>query len=207
MKKKFQKVISVLLCVSVLMTFASLVSFGASDVLTFGLTDLGYAQVVSCGKNARGEVTVPKTAEIDGKSYEVKKIGDGAFSGCTKLTKIKISEGVRVIGSQAFASCTALETVDVPSTLVSCAFDAFDGCNTVTVNCYKSNYQFFTIYGFFSNVVINVVDADADQPDAPEPEEPSGDEGENEDGNIFATLFEIFKKIVETILSLIGIKF
>ena len=207
MKKNLKKVLAVLLCVSVLMSFASLVSFGASDVLTYSVTDLGYAQVSSCSTSAKGEITVPKTATIDGKEYEVKKVGDSAFSGCTKVTKIVIEEGVRIIGSKAFASCTALKTVNVPSTLVTCAFDAFDGCNTVTLNCYKSNYQFFTIYGFFSNVVINVVDAD-EQPDSPDTDKPSEDDGEKDQSeDIFAKLFSIFKKIVETILSLIGIKF
>ncbi|MGN1418668.1 MAG: leucine-rich repeat domain-containing protein [Acutalibacteraceae bacterium] len=190
MKKKLRKVLSMLMCIAILASAAVVSSFAASDVFTFELTDFGYAELVSCSDSASGKITVPQTVEIDGKEYAVKSIGDNAFEKCDSITRITIPEGVTTIGAKAFASCTKLETVDIPSTLLTCSYDAFNDCNTVTVNCYKSNYQFFTVYGFAENVKVNVIDGELD-------------EEKTESVNSFV---EILRRLIKTILSWFGIK-
>lgn len=189
MKKKLRKVTSVLLCIVILASVAAVSSFAASDVFTFKLTDFGYAELVSCSEIASGEITVPQTVEFDGKEYPVKSIGDAAFEGCESITKIIIPEGVTTIGAKAFASCIKLKSVDIPSTLLTCSYDAFNDCNTVTVNCYQCNYQFFTVYGFADNVKVNVIDSELD-------------EEETETVNSFV---EILRNLIKTILSWFGI--
>ncbi|MGN0468758.1 MAG: leucine-rich repeat domain-containing protein [Acutalibacteraceae bacterium] len=190
MKKKLRKAMSVLLCIAILASVVAVSSFAASGVFNFKVTDFGYAELVSCSKSASGEITVPQTVKIDGKEYNVKSIGDNAFEGCASITRITISEGVTTIGAKAFASCTKLKAVDVPSTLLTCSYDAFDDCNTVTVNCYKSNYQFFTVFGFADNIKVNVVDGELD-------------EEKTENVNSFV---EILRRLIKTILSWFGIK-
>ncbi len=46
-----------------------------------------------------------------------KKIGNGAFFGCTGLKNIAIPESVNEIGAEAFAGCTSLEFIHVPDTV------------------------------------------------------------------------------------------
>lgn len=162
MMKTFKKSIAVLLCVVLALSALSVFSF-AAGVLTYSIDEFGNARLDSCNKSYSGVVKVPAKVTIDSKTYDVKSIGDEAFMDCTGVTAIKIAEGVTNIGNRAFKNCTSLEQLDVPSTLISCQYDAFDGCGQVTVNCYKSNYQFFTVYGFADNLVINVLDGDLDE--------------------------------------------
>ena len=56
-----------------------------------------------------GEVVIPKT--IGG--YEVKKISDGAFQNCTGITSIVIPDSVISIGVSAFSGCTSLSEITV----------------------------------------------------------------------------------------------
>ncbi len=44
-------------------------------------------------------------------------VGDNAFSECTGLTELTLSEGVEVLGKETFSRCTALKSVTVPSTI------------------------------------------------------------------------------------------
>lgn len=162
MLKSFKKTISVLLCVIFALS-AFAVCPSAAGMLTFSVDEFGNARLDSCSTSCYGEVKVPAKVTIDSKTYEVKAIGDEAFMDCEGITKITISEGVTTIGNRAFKNCASLTELDVPSTLISCQYDAFDGCEKVTVNCYKSNYQFFTVYGFSDNIVINVIDGDLDE--------------------------------------------
>lgn len=162
MLKSLKKSISVLLCVVLALSALSVFSFAASD-LKFSVDEFGRARLDSCNKSVSGVVKVPAKVTIDSKTYDVKSIGDEAFMGCVNITAIEIAEGVTTIGNRAFKNCTSLERLDVPASLISCQYDAFDGCGQVTVNCYKSNYQFFTVYGFADNLIINVLDGDLDE--------------------------------------------
>ena len=47
-------------------------------------------------------------------SNNVRKIGNGSFSGCVKLKSIK-GEGVETLDTKSFAGCIALETFDFPN--------------------------------------------------------------------------------------------
>ena len=162
MLKSCKKIVSVVLCVILALSVFSVCSFAAGS-LKYSVDEFGYARLDSCSKTAAGVIKVPATVKIDSKTYEVKSIGDEAFLGCENVTRINIAEGVTSIGNRAFKNCTSLTEIDVPSTMISCQYDAFDGCGTIKVNCYKSNYQFFTVYGFADNLEINVVDGDLDE--------------------------------------------
>lgn len=162
MLKTCKRMVSVLLCVVLALSVFSVCSF-AAGTFTYSLDEFGNARLDSCRKSASGTVTVPSKVTIDSKTYEVKSIGDEAFLDCEEVTAIKISEGITSIGNRAFKNCTSLTQIDIPSTLISCQYDAFDGCGKIKVNCYKSNYQFFTVYGFADNLEINVLDGDLDE--------------------------------------------
>lgn len=59
--------------------------------------------------------SVPSGVTINGRYYQVTAIGDKAFSGNKRLTKITIGRNVRTIGKQAFYKCKNLKTIVIKS--------------------------------------------------------------------------------------------
>lgn len=200
MKKTFKKTLSLLL--TLVMIFGAVSVCASAIEINIDVNALAYEfRVNEYGTATLTKVTntlifdtdvvIPDTATIDNVKYAVQGIGSAAFSGCNKITSITIPEGVTTIGSRAFENCTSLATVNIPRTLARCEYDAFNGCGRVTVNCYKSNYQFFTVYGFNSNIEINVLDA-----------------GQTPEQSLKVNnILEMIKTIIYKILSIFGIRF
>lgn len=55
----------------------------------------------------------------------VTKIGESAFLDQEGMSKVTISEGVKIIGDSAFADCIELEQVELPTTLTTIKSEAF----------------------------------------------------------------------------------
>lgn len=99
--------------------------------------------------------------------YNTKVIGNGAFSGCTKLSAITLSavetignsafknctgltkidwghnacgftSKVITIGNNAFEECTSLTSLNIPSSVKTIGTSAFEGCTAIT-NCIIGN--------------------------------------------------------------------
>lgn len=66
--------------------------------------------------DANGDVTFDATVEHDGLTFDVTKIGKGAFEGCS-MTSITIPEGVVEVGYEAFKDCPRLKTVNIPASV------------------------------------------------------------------------------------------
>ena len=119
----------------------------------------GTTAVVAQSKNATGDVVIPETVEIDGKTFTVTElakqafmssslkgttitsvvlpgtvtiIGEKAFNSCTELKSVNIPEGVTELGTNMFNKCEALETIVLPSTLETLGNNAFKGCKELT---------------------------------------------------------------------------
>ena len=60
-----------------------------------------------------------------------KKIGIGAFNGCTTLKSVVILNGVQEIGDSAFAGCSNLETVLIQGSVWSIGSGAFSGTTSL----------------------------------------------------------------------------
>ena len=60
------------------------------------------------------------------------RIDENAFSGCSNLTDITVSENMTYIGSGAFNKCTALTSIAVPSGVKSIGYAAFSGCTALS---------------------------------------------------------------------------
>ena len=71
---------------------------------------------------------VPDYVIISGKKYPVTTIANGAFKGCSKLTKVTIGANVTTIGDSAFYKCTNLKSVVIPKTVSKIGKKAFYGC-------------------------------------------------------------------------------
>ncbi|MDA7624723.1 leucine-rich repeat domain-containing protein [bacterium] len=83
--------------------------------------------VISCDKNASGELVIPSTYE----GKKITSIGSAAFAQCTSLTSVKIPEGVSNIGRWAFSSCSSLTSVEIPDTVLNIGDSAFAGCSSL----------------------------------------------------------------------------
>lgn len=63
-------------------------------------------------------------------------IGEGVFSGCTKLVKVKIPDNIISIPARMFKDCTGLREIILPECIDSIGEEAFAGCislNQITI--------------------------------------------------------------------------
>ncbi|MDY3917891.1 MAG: leucine-rich repeat protein [Candidatus Limivivens sp.] len=87
--------------------------------LTYEITKTSATKgTVSVKKPVKKDLTtvvIPDTVVIDGYSFRVTAIGDGALKGCTGLKKATIGANVTKIGKQAFDGDKALKTIIINS--------------------------------------------------------------------------------------------
>lgn len=65
-------------------------------------------------------------------SNSVVSIGDGAFAGCTSLSSIVIPDSVPSIGDWAFSDCTSLSNIVIPNSVTSIGEGAFSSCTSLS---------------------------------------------------------------------------
>ena len=86
------------------------------------------ATVTSGEKEYSGNIVIPESITFENSIYSVTSIGDKAFSTCTGLTSVTISNSVTSIGNEAFASCSGLTSVTIPNSVTSIGYYAFADC-------------------------------------------------------------------------------
>lgn len=84
------------------------------------ITKAKEAEVTSNPNLYSGDVIIPKTVKYEGVSYNVKSIGDHAFSGCKNMTSITIASSITYIGQDAFWSCDGLTAVHISDIAAWC---------------------------------------------------------------------------------------
>lgn len=104
--------------------------------------------------NAEKFVYMPRTYEG---AYTVQSgiatIVAGAFSDCTKLTSIDLSNRVSYIGDGAFSNCTGLTTVIMGTYMVNICNSAFSNCKGLTsITCTAKNPPYIVSSNSFLNV-------------------------------------------------------
>ncbi len=96
-------------------------------------------EITSIGNNLFRGCDMLSSVSGDGKLTEglvalpdsVKKVGEGAFSGCIAVKDISFG-GAETLGSYAFADCKGLTGLTVPETVISMGRMAFSGCTELT---------------------------------------------------------------------------
>ncbi len=73
-------------------------------------------------------VHIPSSVVIGGQKYKITEIGDNAFLGCKKLTKVTIGDSVTRIGINAFANCGKIKTVKLGKNVKNIMPKAFYKC-------------------------------------------------------------------------------
>lgn len=79
-----------------------------------------------------GTVVIPDEVTIDGITYKVTNIAEGAFRNNKQITKVVIGKNVKGIGEKAFYGCTKLKTVSMGKQVESFGNQAFARCTSLT---------------------------------------------------------------------------
>ncbi len=122
----FGKVVSLVLSLMLIISMAAFPALAASsDDSLFSYFDNGDGTIEISGYigdiDTLTDLVIP--SEIDGKA--VTTIGYEAFSDCTSLKSVTISESVKSIYRYAFSNCTSLKSVTIPESVKSIGADAF----------------------------------------------------------------------------------
>lgn len=132
----------------------------ATAKTTEGTTVLNY-DVTGIADNAFAKDTTIKTVTL---GDTIKTVGEAAFKGCTKLTKVTynknitkiaddtfngcksiksftLSSGIKSIGEAAFKNCTALKSFKLTKNVKSVGASAFSGCKKLSKFTYNSTVK------------------------------------------------------------------
>ena len=79
------------------------------------------------------EIVIPDSVtEIRGEWYENGRRHSSAFSGCTSLTKVKLSNNLTIIEERTFFDCTSLAEIVIPDSVTSIGGHAFSCCTSLS---------------------------------------------------------------------------
>jgi len=101
---------------------------GSTYIVTSGKGKTPTVQYTAPKSTAKGTVTIPAKAKVDGVSYRVTSIADNAFKNNKKITKVVIGNNIVSIGKNVFAKCTKLVSVIIGKNVIKIGKDAFAGC-------------------------------------------------------------------------------
>ncbi len=90
----------------------------------------------------------------------VEKIGNSAFYGLGSLTKVTISEGVKIVGDSAFGSCSGVEDLYIPTSITHFGVGAFSWFNSDARIHYAGDEDGWAMINFadFSSSPLNKID-------------------------------------------------
>lgn len=92
------------------------------------------ATVTGVSSKTLKTLTIPATVKIKGETFKVTAIGNSAFKGCTKVTKVTIGKNVTKIGNKAFYGDKTIKTITVNSkSISSIGTKAFTGVKKTAV--------------------------------------------------------------------------
>jgi hypothetical protein len=89
---------------------------------------------VSNTRNYTGDMIIPSSVSINGRTLKVTAIGNRAFWYCKDLKSIKLPETITTIGAVAFAECEGLEQLNIPNSIINIGANAFQNCRNLVIN-------------------------------------------------------------------------
>ena len=113
----------------------------------------GGEATVTGGEAATGEVDIPESVSVNGVSYPVTTVSDGAYQNNTNITSVTVPESVTNIGANAFNGCSNLGNVSVGKSVTNIGSKAFAnlsapatarkattrGASGLVIKCYATN--------------------------------------------------------------------
>ncbi len=88
---------------------------------------------VTHADNAKGEIKIEASVVINGQTYEVTSIAEGAFQGCTEVTSVEIPNTISTIGQNAFNGCSSLLVIKIGKAIKAIGSKAFANIATNAV--------------------------------------------------------------------------
>ena len=89
-----------------------------------------------------GDIVIPDTVYQGDRPFRVVAIGDSAFTDCTGLTSIQLSNTIMTIWEAAFKGCVNLSEITLPTSLGTIVKSAFEGCTALKT----IHFPKYTIY-------------------------------------------------------------
>lgn len=127
-----------LLLIALAMTF--IVAQAQAQTLRYELGDVRYILILDDhtayvnslstsgqAKTSISTLTIKGELNVNGETYEVKRIKDEAFKDVKTINTVVIEKGVNKIGENAFAN-SSISEISFPKSLFSCYDNAFEGC-------------------------------------------------------------------------------
>lgn len=104
-------------------------------------------KVVRNNYSYSGDIVIPATTKIDGKTYQVTEISNGAFASC-KITSVIIPEGILIIGHYAFENCDKLASINIPASVFDIKNNPFyDSSSLMNINVDADNLYYKSVDG------------------------------------------------------------
>ena len=98
--------------------------------LKFQATDGEHASVSAINEDIEGDIVVPSSVMINGRSYMVTSIAKEGFK-FSKISSITLPPEMEVIGSSAFFMCKELTGIVLPPSVKEIGVDAFYYCSSL----------------------------------------------------------------------------
>ncbi len=86
-----------------------------------------------------------------------KDIASYAFSGCTSLRSVTLSEGIKHLGSYTFLGCTSLESVIIPKTIEKWGVCTFSDCTSLKNITLTDGLTVLGAFAFSNTAVQSIV--------------------------------------------------
>ena len=147
MNKRIKRIISLLVCVSLMMvalpvefteyigaSIRILAATNAGDSFTVDglnytvLSDNTSVIVTGATDTTITELKIPELVRYDDYDFQVTEIFYRAFNNCSRLTQIIMGNNVEKIGNYAFEGCKNLTDVELSNSLSDAGYRAFLGC-------------------------------------------------------------------------------
>ena len=97
------------------------------DGFNYRVGENNTATVIAKTPAYTGKIVIPNKVSYQGTTYSVTGIGEGAFSGCSKMTSVTIPSSVTRIDKDAFKDCSGLASVHITDLTAWCNIDFVEG--------------------------------------------------------------------------------
>ena len=104
---KLSKTLCLLVCLFMGSAFTAAAADFMVDSICYNIIGDNQVEVTSRDVKYTGEVIIPATVVNDGITYQVTRIGNNAFSGCSSMTLVGIPEGVTEIGKSRLLTASS----------------------------------------------------------------------------------------------------
>lgn len=98
-----------------------------------------------------GDIVIPDSVELNGKTYVVRAVGDSAMRLCSKLTSVTIPATVKRIGWESFRR-SGISSIVIPDSVTMIGGAAFSRCSSLTTVVIKGAVNAIRDYTFLECV-------------------------------------------------------